>query len=152
MRRHEPAPTARRTRGMPTSTKTRVLVVDDEPHIARFVEFVLDTAGYDVVKTHDAVTAIELLRAQPFDAMVLDLFMPRHSGLDVLRALHAAPDAGPRVLVLTARSDAYNTELVSALGAAAHCAKPVAPTTLLRHLADLGVPPTVRSGSGGSHP
>ena len=141
MRGREPTLTHRLTPGMPTSTKTSVLVVDDEPHIARFVEFVLATAGYDVVKTHDAVTAIELLRTQPFDGVVLDLFMPRHSGLDVLRAMQASPGGGPRTLVLTSRSDAYSTELVSALGAAALCAKPVAPTTLLRRLADLGVRP-----------
>jgi len=125
----------------------RVLVVDDERHVARILEFVLKKAGYEVAVAHDGIQALgEVKRFAP-DAMLLDLVMPRLSGLDVLKHLRADQQYARLVIVvLTARSFEDLSQEISTAGADLHCEKPVAPSTLLRRLSELGVSPLVRDG------
>src|SRR5829696_3890043 len=90
------------------SSKTRaarVLVVDDERHIARFLEFVLKKAGYEVAVAYDGEQALaEADRFAP-DALLLDLVMPKLSGLEVLKRLRMDENhAGLAIAVLTARA------------------------------------------------
>jgi len=120
----------------------RVLVVDDERHIARFLEFVLKKAGYLVAVAHDGDEA--LLKAHEFepDAILLDLVMPKLSGLEVLRQLRADPRfAQVFVAVLSARSFEERAKEVLTAGANLNCEKPVAPSTLLNQLASFGITP-----------
>jgi sigma-B regulation protein RsbU (phosphoserine phosphatase) len=119
----------------------RVLVVDDEPHIARFVQFVLSGAGYEVTCVHGGEDALELFARLRPDAIVLDLGMPGLGGFGVLRRLRDSGLATPPVIVLTGRASATTAQSVRDAGASAYCAKPVAPTTLLETLARLGVLP-----------
>jgi CheY-like chemotaxis protein len=122
----------------------RVLVVEDERHIARFLEFVLRKAGYDVAVANDGEEALEIVeRFQP-DAMLLDLVMPKLSGLEVLRTLRADKKYAELIIaVLTARSFGEMSAEILTAGANLHCEKPIAPSTLLRQLLDFGVPPMV---------
>jgi hypothetical protein len=62
--------------------KTRVLVVDDERHIARFLEFVLKKAGYDVALAYSGEQALVAVEAFDPDVMLLDLVLPKLTGLD----------------------------------------------------------------------
>src|ERR1043165_6009667 len=87
------------------SRAARVLVVDDERHIARFLEFVLKKAGYEVALAYDGEQA--LAKASQFapDALLLDLVMPKLSGLEVLKHLRAdEKHAGLVIAILSARS------------------------------------------------
>jgi serine phosphatase RsbU (regulator of sigma subunit)/ActR/RegA family two-component response regulator/HPt (histidine-containing phosphotransfer) domain-containing protein len=118
-----------------------VLVVDDERHIARFVQFVLSGAGYDVSCVHGGPEALEAVAQRRPDAIVLDLMMPGMSGFEVLERLRRTGAPLPPTVVLTARADATTADEVCLAGASAHCAKPVAPTTLLETLLSLGVSP-----------
>jgi adenylate cyclase len=65
----------------------RVLVVDDEPAIARLIAEQLRPFGVETDTVHSGEEALEHLRAGRFDAMTLDLLMPGQSGVDVLRAI-----------------------------------------------------------------
>lgn len=80
----------------------RVLIVEDEPRIAADVRLGLERAGYAADIVHDGETAWFRADVEAYDAMVLDLGLPRLDGLSVLRRLRAAGRTLP-VLILTAR-------------------------------------------------
>lgn len=122
----------------------RLLVVEDERHIARFLEFVLKKEGYQVTLAGDGEQALSILEGVKPDAMLLDLVLPGISGIDVLKQIRAGKsNCDLVVLVLTARSFEDTPEEVILAGADSHCTKPIAPSTLLRKLIDFGVPPRV---------
>jgi DNA-binding response OmpR family regulator len=90
-----------------------VLVVEDEESIRRYVTDVLQKQGYNVETATDGVAAVEKLATRKYDAVVLDLIMPRLDGFGVLRFIQAN-DASilPKVVVATAYPrDAAKLEL-----------------------------------------
>lgn len=116
---------------------SRILVVDDERHIARFLQFLLKKEGYETALAFDGETAIEMNRTFKPDAILLDLVLPGISGLDVLKTIQATAEEDsvrPVILLLTGLNLQDLPADVMEFGVAAHCAKPVAPSTLLRHL------------------
>lgn len=80
----------------------RVLIAEDEPRIAADVKLGLERAGYVADMVGDGEAALFQAEVEGYDAMVLDLGLPRLDGLTVLRRLRAIPMALP-VLILTAR-------------------------------------------------
>jgi len=95
----------------------RILVVDDDRSVREVLRELLDIAGYQVASAEDGEEALEKIRAEPFDLVLLDVWMPKKDGLEVLaelRALAPRPGSGqapaPRVVVLTA-DDAPRTVL-----------------------------------------
>jgi len=123
----------------------RVLVVEDERHIARFLEHVLRREGYTVAVEHDAERALETARTFHPDAWLLDMVLPGMSGLDLLHILrHEAQDGNLVVIVLSGHWFGQDEKMLREAGASAQCAKPIAPTTLLRKLRDLGVFPAAK--------
>jgi DNA-binding response OmpR family regulator len=121
----------------------KVLVVDDERHIARFLEFVLKKAGYEVAVAHNGEQALAAVDGFEPDAVLLDLVLPGISGLEVLKRLRSdRKHARCVVMVLSARSFGHAPAEVMEAGANAQATKPIAPSTLLKKLLELGVPPT----------
>jgi two-component system response regulator MprA len=84
----------------PTSHK--LLVVDDDPALARTLRRALTVEGYEVESAEDGSEALQRLAAGRFDAVVLDVAMPRLDGLTVCRRMRERRDRTP-VLMLTAR-------------------------------------------------
>jgi DNA-binding response OmpR family regulator len=83
---------------------SRILVVEDEAHIAQGLRFNLEAEGHSVEVTENAEEAMKLLaRNQPFDLMVLDVMLPGKDGFTVARELRQQQNFIP-VLMLTARS------------------------------------------------
>lgn len=121
-----------------SSRKTRILVVDDERHIVRLLEFVLEREGYDVATAFDGEHALSAVEEFEPDAVFLDLFLPGISGLDVLSRIRSR-GSDTSVIVLTSRSFEDTPVDVIAAGAKAHCTKPIAPSTVLRTLARCGL-------------
>jgi len=100
---------------------TRVLVVDDEPHILRALQTSLRAAGYEVEAAGSAQEALAKAAARPPDAVILDLVLPDGSGTDVCRELRrwsTAPivvlsvvgDEPEKVAALDAGADDYVTK------------------------------------------
>ncbi|WP_374329755.1 response regulator [Aestuariivirga sp.] len=89
----------------------RILVVDDEPQIIRFLKPALGAAGYDVVTAANAAEAIRLSATQSPDAVLLDLGLPDKDGKDVIREVRAFSQVP--IIVLSARD--RETEKISAL-------------------------------------
>lgn len=89
---------------------TRILVVDDEPHIVSLVTRALQADGYDSVVADDGQAALDRALEGDIDLIILDVGLPTMDGFDVLRALRAEGEKMP-VIMLTARSasrDAVN--------------------------------------------
>ena len=132
---------------------TSVLVVEDERHIASFLEFVLKRAGYEVAVVYDGEQALAAVEVFAPDAMLLDLMLPGLTGLEVLKRLRADPRyASLVIMVLSGRSFGDVPAEVMEAGADEYCTKPIGPSTLLKKLADLGVPPVARTPRRSSLP
>ena len=80
----------------------RLLVVDDDPALSRTLRRALGVEGYDVDTAPDGAEALQRLAASSYDAVVLDVNMPRVDGLAVCRSMRSRRDTTP-VLMLTAR-------------------------------------------------
>ncbi|HWA63866.1 MAG TPA: response regulator [Caulobacteraceae bacterium] len=94
-----------------TASRPRILVVDDEPQIHRFLGPALEAAGYEPVRADDATSALREIARKPPDAVVLDLGLPDMDGkaaLEKARAFYAGP-----ILILSARD--RETEKIDAL-------------------------------------
>jgi DNA-binding response OmpR family regulator len=85
----------------------RVLVVEDDPMIAKGLHTALRQDGYAVDGVSDGRSASEALRSSKFDLVLLDLGLPGRDGLEVLRDLRRRGDATP-VIIVTARDDIEN--------------------------------------------
>src|SRR5689334_25227409 len=83
------------------SAPSRILIADDEQPIRELLTNSLSSKGYAVDSAADGAEALEQLQKQQFDLVLLDIWMPRKSGLDVLSELHKQPSP-PRVIVMTA--------------------------------------------------
>ena len=82
--------------------RVRILVIEDDSSIAAFVAAGLRESGFTVDEAHDGDVGLELALAEPYDAAVVDLMLPRRDGLSVIEALRRAGRHTP-VLILTAR-------------------------------------------------
>src|SRR3984885_10248715 len=138
---------------MSAAAPLRVLVVDAEPAIRRFLRTSLRAEGYDLVEAETGEAALAEIRRRPPDLVVLDLGLPGISGLDVIRQLREAGSAVP-IIVLTVRADEAGKVKALDLGADDYVTKPFGMDellarirTALRHrLQQGGEPPIFRSG------
>ncbi len=71
------------------STKKRILVVDDEPDFCSIVQMNLEKEGFEVELAYSGVEGLEKVRANPPDAIVLDIMMPEMDGYEVCKKLKA---------------------------------------------------------------
>lgn len=109
---------------------TRILVVDDEPHIVSLVERGLRGEGYEVVTADDGQLALDVLADTDVDLIVLDVGIPTIDGFDVLRHVRADGNDVP-VIMLTARSGTHDTIEGLDAGASDYVPKPFAVAELL---------------------
>jgi DNA-binding response OmpR family regulator len=109
----------------------RILIVDDHPSMRRALRLVLEP-DYDVAEAADGANAVEMVRAEPPDLVLLDLNLPGVSGSEVLATLKGdATTVGVPVIVVTATGE-EERERVTKLGADDYVTKPFSPLALLR--------------------
>lgn len=111
----------------------RVLVVDDEPAIRRFLKPSLTHAGYVVSETDAGQAAIDAARRGGADLIVLDLGLPDIDGLEVIRRIRAAGSAVP-IIVLSSRGDEGGKVEALDQGADDYVTKPFGVDELLARL------------------
>jgi two-component system, OmpR family, KDP operon response regulator KdpE len=134
-------------------TPVRVLVVDDEPPIRRFLRTSLKAQGYDVTEAEDGAKAFDEIRRRPPDLLILDLGLPGIDGLEVIRRLRGGGTTTP-IIVLSSRMDEAGKVEALDLGADDYVTKPFGVDELLariraalRHrLQQQGEHPVFRSG------
>jgi DNA-binding response OmpR family regulator len=112
---------------------TRILVVEDEAHLAQGLLFNLRAEGYDVVQAGDGEQALALLERERFDAVLLDVMLPGKSGFEVAAELRQSQNYVP-LLMLTARGRPEDILQGFAAGADDYLSKPFDLSILLARL------------------
>lgn len=111
----------------------RILVVDDEPAIRRYLKTSLSAQGYRVTEAEDGAAALAALKSEPADVLVLDLGLPGMDGFAVISELRAAGSTLP-IIVLSVRSDEAGKVNALDLGADDYVTKPFGIDELLARI------------------
>jgi two-component system KDP operon response regulator KdpE len=111
----------------------RILVIDDEPPIRRFLRTSLSAQGYSVLEAEDGETGLALLRRNAVDAVILDLGLPGMDGLEVLRRTREQGSSVP-VIVLSSRDDEKGKVAALDNGADDYVTKPFGMEELLARI------------------
>jgi two-component system KDP operon response regulator KdpE len=117
----------------PRAGPLRILVVDDEPAILRFLRASLESQGYIVTTAADARTALDLIRRQAADLAVLDLGLPDMDGLDVVRQIRKDGETLP-IIILSSRENESAKVAALDLGADDYVTKPFGIEELLARI------------------
>ncbi len=112
--------------------KNRILIIEDEEKIARFVELELGYEGYEVEKALDGRDGLALVKARPFDLILLDIMLPGLNGIEVLRRIRQFSTIP--VILLTARDAVVDKVTGLDGGADDYITKPFAIEELLARI------------------
>ena len=110
----------------------RILIVEDEEKIARFVELELEHEGYSADKAFDGRDGLEKALSGEYDLIILDIMLPQLSGIEVLRRLRRTSDVP--VILLTARDSVTDKVTGLDMGANDYIPKPFAIEELLARI------------------
>jgi DNA-binding response OmpR family regulator len=105
-----------------SATAPRILLVDDELAVQKLLTYPLRKEGYDVIPALDGREALERLRDDNFDLVVLDVMLPRMDGFDVCRAIRSRSTVP--IIMLTAKTEETDKVLGLELGADDYITKP----------------------------
>jgi DNA-binding response OmpR family regulator len=114
----------------------KILIVEDEPDMARGLQFNLEARGYDVLLATDGESGLEAALHHDPDAVILDVTLPKRDGYEVCRALRKARPALP-ILMLTAKSHEDQVVLGLKLGADDYVKKPFGVAELMARIETL---------------
>jgi len=111
--------------------RPKVLICDDEEVLRQLVRASLARSDYDIVEACDGDEAVTSADAERPQLIILDMMMPRRTGLEVLEHIRADPDlAATPVIMLTARTQKDDRDAADQTGATLFLAKPFSPTDL----------------------
>jgi len=113
--------TGKPPRPLPRDAK-RILVVDDEPRMIGFIRMNLELEGYQVLEAHNGLAALEMIRTQLPDLVLLDVMMPELDGFETLRMLREFSSIP--VIMLTAKGEEDDKVFGLELGADDYVTKP----------------------------
>ncbi len=117
---------------------SKILVCDDEASILSILDFSLTTEGYQVVTARDGDEALALAALEDPDLIVLDVMMPRRSGIEVCRQLKSQREtAHIPIILLTAKGRREDREAGQQAGADSYVTKPFSPQRLLERVQSL---------------
>ncbi|MFP3949372.1 MAG: response regulator [Gemmatimonadota bacterium] len=122
-----------------SKSRGRVLVAEDEPHIRRVLLTLLESAAFDTDVVSDGAAALNLLLGDTrYDIVLLDLMMPRASGLEILeRVKDLKHRRRTPMVVLTAKGQDADRNRAYELGASDFVTKPFSPKKLLARIDEL---------------
>lgn len=112
--------------------KGKILVVDDEDAIRELIAFNLEQQNFDVIEALDGVEAINKVKAERPDLILLDVMLPRMDGLEVCQKLRYSKEfANIPIIMLTARGEEVDRVLGLEIGADDYVTKPFSPRELI---------------------
>jgi two-component system alkaline phosphatase synthesis response regulator PhoP len=118
--------------------KAKVLIADDEPDILEILKYNLVKEGYDVITAKDGDDAIEKAKANIPDLIVLDIMMPKKSGVEACEILRAQPKLKDTLIMfLTALSDEATQIKGLTMGADDYISKPISPNVFISKVQSL---------------
>lgn len=110
----------------------KIMVVDDEPYIARVIKFKLEQEGYTVISANDGQSGLQKIKDEKPDMVLLDVMMPGLSGYEVCQKIKEDAElAGIPVVILTAKGQERDREQGLTMGASDYITKPFSPNRLL---------------------
>jgi len=113
-----------------------VLIVDDEPHVARVLKLTLERAGYRVLTAPDGEAGLAAVLAAPPDALVSDIQMPRMDGRALVQAVcRELPQRSFPIFVMTSMTAREERDWVRQLPGVQFLEKPLSPRQLIAELA-----------------
>jgi len=107
----------------------RILVADDDIPSARLSSFVLEEAGYEVVKVYDAQSILQAVEQNNPDLILLDVMMPKSSGFDICRQIRRTSDVP--IIFLSGRSQLQDRVMGLQIGGDDYLVKPYEPSELI---------------------
>ncbi len=116
-----------------TTNQLRILIVDDEPAILRFLRPSLATQGYIVSEAKDGHSALEAIRRKSADVVVLDLGLPDMDGLDIIRQLREGGETLPIIVLSSRETEGVKVKALD-LGADDYVTKPFGIDELLARI------------------
>jgi len=112
-----------------------ILIADDDQTVVVSLQYLLEQAGFQVVVAHDGQEALDAMRRDVPDLLLLDVMMPRLSGYDVCERIRESPTwRHVRILMLTAMGGEIEARKGLALGADDYMTKPFATQELLSRI------------------
>ena len=116
----------------------KVLIADDEPNILISLEFLMKREGHQVSVARDGDEALEAIRRERPDLVLLDVMMPGKTGFDVCAEVRADDSlAGTKIVLLTAKGRDTDVAKGTALGADAYVTKPFSTKELAARVREL---------------
>lgn len=116
---------------MASIAKKRVLLVDDDPELLESVRIALTMRGYEVLTACDGAEALARVERDRPDLMVLDLVMPRCSGLTVLDRMHRTAMRSTPIIMMTGTDEERHRDAAKLRGVSVFLSKPFAIEQLL---------------------
>ncbi len=117
------------TDNRPLTTAPQVLVVDDDPRMLSMMRRVLEVDGYSVATADGGDAALDIVRTEPVDLLILDVMMPGADGFEVCRTVRR--ESGVPILMLTARDESVDKITGLDCGADDYVVKPFNPDELM---------------------
>jgi two-component system phosphate regulon response regulator PhoB len=118
-----------------SNAKAQVLIIEDEPEIAELIEFHAERAGMRPRKVHSGRLAMDLIRREKPDVIVLDLMLPDLDGLEICRKLKQSDDTRSiPIVMVTAKGEESDVVAGIELGADDYVTKPFSPRVLMARL------------------
>ncbi len=115
-----------------------VLIVDDEPGIVISLEFLMRQNGYQVSVARDGEAALQAVRAQHPDLVLLDVMLPHRTGFELCQLIREDADlADTKIIFLTAKGRDVDVAKGMALGADEYITKPFATRELVRKVQEI---------------
>ena len=116
----------------------KVLIADDEPNIVISLEYLMQREGHAVSVARDGQQALDQIRSERPDLVLLDVMMPFKTGFEVLQAVRADDAlAGTKILMLTAKGRDTDSAKGLALGADGYMTKPFSTRELAERVREL---------------
>ncbi len=110
----------------------RILIVDDEEVIRKFLKIHLNKLGYEVTEAEDGEKAIEKIGGGKFDLIICDVMMPNKNGWEVIKEVKSNPELNEiPIILLTAKNDEVDMFKGYELGANYYMTKPFTKDQLL---------------------
>lgn len=112
--------------------KERILIVEDDKHIAKLVKFNLEKSGYECVTATTGETALNVLAEEQIDLVILDIMLPKMDGFEVCKEIKQDKKLSSiPVIMLTAKGEEVDRVLGLELGADDYVVKPFSPRELV---------------------
>ena len=113
----------------------RILIIEDDKDIVDLVRYNLEKEEFRVTGVSDGVSGLAQVKKSPPDVLLLDLMLPKLSGLEICKEIRRDPSLNRLpILMLTARGDEADRVVGLELGADDYVAKPFSPRELVAHV------------------